>query len=989
MPKPRFSPRERADLARDLARRIRGEVRHDATSRALYATDASIYEVPPALVVIPRVAEDLQAVLDLARQHGLGVVARGAGTSLEGQTVGEGIQVDFSRHLNRVLAIDPEARQARVEPGLVLDDLNRALAPHGLMFGPDVATIDRATLGGMLGNNSSGARSLVYGKTVDHVLALRILLADGSVHDFDEKTAAGVQALLSGRGVGPELYRTVIGLVRELGPQILERFPRIMRRVSGYNLDEMLRGLTAVGLPVPAWSGLQAPQARPPGGFSLARLLVGSEGTLGLTLQATLNLVPRPQATGLLVGEFPSRDEALQANLALLELQPSALELMDRHLLDLAREQREMARHLSFLQGSPEAVLIAEFAGSAAELPGRLEEARRDLVARRLGTSWRILTEPREMESVWKVRKAGLPLLLGIPGRRKPIAFVEDTAVDPERLLEFVHRFDEIMEAHGTRAACYAHASVGCLHLRPMLDLKTAEDVGRMASISEAVTGLVMELGGALSGEHGDGRAHSLWLPRLFGNEIFEAFCAIKRAFDPQDLLNPGNIVGSPALTGNLRFGPNYRAVVPETLLDWSREGGFDLAVEQCNGAGVCRKTQAGTMCPSYMATRDEEHSTRGRANALRAALSGLLPAGSLTSARMREVMDLCLQCKGCKSECPSNVDLTKIKFEFQGQYYKEHPVPLRSRLFAHAETLARVGSALAPLSNLVLASPLWPVLARALGIAPQRRLPPYARTTFQAWWRRRPRQPESGRPRVALFVDTWANYNEPAVARAAVEVLEAAGFAVECARKVCCGRPAISKGLVESARRAVRRNLELLDPYARAGVPIVGLEPSCILTMRDESLCLEPGERADRVAQACFTFEEFLAERPLPLRSGPEQVLVHGHCHEKSLVGFGPLRRLLGQVPGLNIRELDAGCCGMAGAFGYEVEHYEMSQAIGQRVLFPAVLQAAGEGIPVVAPGTSCRHQVLEATGVRSLHPAEFLAGLLDGQGPGAPPAN
>ena len=706
---------------------------------------------------------------------------------------------------------------------------------------------------------------------------------------------------------------------------------------------------------------------------------MGSEGTLGLTMRATLNLVPRPEATGLLVTMFRTRDEALEANLALLELGPAAVELMDRFLLDLARKQREMSRHLAFLEGDPGAVMIAEFAGPAAELPARLSQARRHLEARKWGYAWREVQDPDLKTSVWKVRKAGLPLVLGIPGRRKPIAFVEDTAVAPERLLEFVHRFDEIMEAHGTEAACYAHASVGCLHLRPMLDLKDAEDVRRMASISEAVTELVMSLGGALSGEHGDGKAHSHWLPRIFGPRVYEAFRAVKRAFDPQNVMNPGNIVEAPALTENLRFGPSYRVELPKTALDWSAEGGFDLAVEMCNGAGVCRKTQTGTMCPSFMATHDEEHSTRGRANAIRAALSGALPPGALTSKRMFEVMELCLQCKGCKAECPSNVDLAKIKLEFLCQYYKENPVPLRTRLFANAELLARVGAALAPVSNWVLGSPLWPVLARAMGVAPQRRLPPYARPTFDTWWRRRPRRPRGDRPRVALFVDTWANYNETSVARSAVRVLEAAGFAVEPARKVCCGRAALSKGLVDPARRAARQNLDLLAPYAEAGIPVVGLEPSCILTVRDEYLWLEPGERSQRVAQACFTFEEFLADRPIPLRAGPARVLLHGHCHQKSLVGTGPVRRLLTQVPGLEVEEVDSGCCGMAGSFGYEAEHYAVSQEIAARVLFPAVKKAREAGMPVVASGTSCRHQVLEGTGVRSLHPAEFLAGLLE----------
>lgn len=969
MTTPSLTERERADLARDLADRMQGQVRADLTSRLLYATDASIYQVAPALVAIPKVPEDVAALLAVARERGVPVLPRGGGTSLEGQTTGPGIQVDFGPHLNRVLTVDPEARTAQVEPGLVLDDLNRALAPHGLQFGPDVATADRATLGGMIGNNSSGARSLVYGKTVDHVVALDVLLADGSQRRFAEKTRAGLEALLAGHGREPELYRTVVALTRELGPTIVERFPKILRRVSGYNLDEMLRGLRAVGDDVPEWPGEIAPGGRRPQGFSLAPLVVGSEGTLGITMQATLNCVPRPEATGLLVGMFRSRDEALEANLALLELQPHALELLDRMLLDLARRQREMSRHMTFLQGEPESVLLCEFAGSPEEVAGRLEGARRHLEARGLGYAHLAVTDVAVKNDVWKVRKAGLPLLLGIPGRRKPIAFVEDTAVAPQRLLPFVQRFDEIMAAHGTKAAYYAHASVGCLHIRPMLDLKDAEDVRRMGEISAAVTDLVLEMGGALSGEHGDGKAHSQWLPRLFGSEIHGAFERLKRTFDPQALLNPGNIVDAPPMTENLRFGASYKVQLPVLELDWTVEGGFDEAVELCNGAGVCRKLNAGTMCPSYMVTKDEEHSTRGRANALRNALSGQL---DLTSNRMHEVMDLCLECKGCKAECPSNVDLAKLKFEFLCQYWKKHPIPFRTRLFAHAETMSRLGAAFAPVSNWIAQGPLWPLLARVLGIAPERRLPPFARPTFEATWRPRP---ADDRPRVALFVDTWANYHETSVAGAAVKVLEAAGYQVELARKVCCGRPAISKGLVGPVRRATAQNLALLAPYAEGGIPVVGLEPSCILTMRDEMQWLHPGPKARAVASVCFTLEEFLADKELPLRARPGEVLLHGHCHQKALVGTAPVKAVLGKVPGLTVREVDSGCCGMAGSFGYEAEHYGISQAIGGRRLFPAVEEAKRNGWPVVAAGTSCRHQIREATGVRALHPAEFLA--------------
>lgn len=973
---------ERLDLARELASRLQGEVRFDRYSRALYSTDASIYEVEPLGVVVPRTLEDVVAAVEIAAGRGVPILPRGGGTSLEGQTVGAALQLDFSKHLHRVRRIEPQERWVEVEPGVIPDQLNRALAPYGLMFAPDVATADRACLGGMLGNNSSGVRSLVYGKTVDHVLALDLLTADGRVHCFEELSREALQELLTS---GDPLYGEIVDLTRRNAELIVERFPRILRRVSGYNLDEMVRGLRAAGWSeLPEWPGEQAPRARPPAGFSLARLVVGSEGTLGIILRARLHLVERPSASGLVVGHFEDLEQALEANQALLENRPgggvvlSACELMDRMLLELARRQAGISRHLGFVEGEPGALLVAELSGTAPEVEAAMERLAGFLQRRRLGYAWPRFTDPERKADVWKVRKAGLPLLLGMRGRRKPVAFVEDTAVPPARLVEYVRRLDELFADHGTRAAYYAHASVGCLHIRPLLDLKTAEDVRRMRHIAEAVCELVTEFGGALSGEHGDGRAHSMWLPRLFGDEVMELFRRVKQAFDPRNLMNPGNIVDPPGMTEHLRYGPGYRAVLPEVELDWSDQDGFDEAVERCNGAGVCRKLSWGTMCPSYMVTRDEEHSTRGRANALRAAMSGRLPRSELTSRRMYQVMDLCLECKACKAECPSNVDMARCKLEFLAQYYRRHPVPLRARLFAHVELLNRLGCATAPLSNRLLAGPLWRLLARGMGVAPERRLPPFARPTFQQWWRRRPPSPASDRPRVALFVDTFTNYNHPEIGQAAVRVLEAAGFRVEVARRVCCGRPMISKGLVDLARRRARRNLELLRPYTVEGTPVVGLEPSCILSMRDEYPFLVPGEPSRALARICLTLEEFLAGKPLPLAPRPGSLLLHGHCHQKALVGTAPALELLRSIPRAQVREVDAGCCGMAGSFGFEAEHYGISQAIGARRLFPAVLEEAERGGRVVAAGTSCRQQIQEATGVRAWHPAEILAEAL-----------
>ncbi|MBI3928326.1 MAG: FAD-binding protein [Armatimonadetes bacterium] len=953
-----------SEVESELRRLVKGEVRFDRYSQTLYSTDASIYQIPPLGVVVPRRPEDLQAVLDVAGRYGVPVLPRGGGTSLAGQTVGPAIQVDFSKHLNRVGPIAAEERWVEVEPGAVLGHLNAQLAAHGLMFAPDPATAEYACIGGALGNNSSGARSLVYGKTVNHVLELGVLTASGRTLQLREMDRPALESTVAGGdGVG-ELHRQIVELVRANADEILESFPRILRRVSGYNLDELLRGLRAAGYhELPEWSGAQAPQARVPGGFSLAPLMVGSEGSLAMITRARLNLVPRPQATGLLVCHFRSLEEALEGNQALLEMKPCASELMDRMLIDLARRQLEISRLMTFVEGEPEAILVGEFDGTESEVLARLQAARAHLRKKGLGYAHLVITDPAGMGAVWKVRKAGLPLLLGLPGRRKPVAFVEDTAVAPERLIEYVRRFDEIVREEGTTAAYYAHASVGCLHIRPLLDLKSAEDVERMGRLADRITDLVCEFGGSISGEHGDGLARGAWNEKLFGEPMYQVFRRVKAIFDPRNLMNPGKVVDSPEMTRNLRFGGEYRAEPPRLALDWSREGGFAEAVELCNGAGVCRKKNRGTMCPSYMVTCEEEHTTRGRANLLRAGLSGRLARGELTSRRMYDALDLCIECKGCKAECPSNVDMAKLKLEFLAGYYREHAVPLRTRLFGYADWLNRLGCALAPVSGWAAR---W--VAPLVGIHPERLLPPFARQTFWEWWRRRSRGP-GGTGVVALFVDTFTAYNYPEIGRAAVRVLESAGYRVEIADRVCCGRTMISKGLVEPARARARENLRRLRPYVERGIPIVGLEPSCILSMRDEYRDLVPGAETESLGRACLTFEEFLGDVELPLARCAEPILLHGHCHQKALVGTGPSLQLLRRLG--EVREVDSGCCGMAGSFGFEKEHYEISRAIGESRLLPAVRAHRGH---VVAAGVSCRQQVLHFAGVRAYHPAELL---------------
>lgn len=1008
-------------LADELRAAVRGDVLFDAVSRALYATDASIYQATPHGVVCPRDAEDVAAVLRVARRYGVPLLARGGGTSLAGQVVGRGIQLDFSRYMHRVLEVNAAEGWAWVEPGIVLDELNAQLAAYGLKFAPDVAPANRATIGGMIGNNSSGMYSLAYGKTIDHVLELRVMLADGSVAQFgplgdDELRAKLLLDNLEGRA-----YCTVRRLAREHAEEIDRRFPKLLRRVGGYNLDAFVPMTNHRPLAIDEQGHAESSENN--GGwpmvgrraFNMANIVVGAEGTLALVTAAKLRLVPRLAHTAIGILAFASLDEALAATLPCLACQPAAVELMDDILLGLTRASPQYARYLaSFVQGEPGALLQVEFFGDTPAAV-RADLDRLEAQVRAAGvppfTFTRAVT-PEARRAVLEVRKAGLPLLQSLSPDLKPETFVEDSAVAPERLRAYVQRFRQICAEHGVQVAFYGHASVGLLHARPLINLKRAEDVRTMRAIAEAIRDLVLEFGGALSGEHGDGMLRAEFNRALFGDALYEAFREVKRTFDPRGLLNPGKIVDAPPMDTQLRYGPGYRVRIPlETHFRFADTSGMAGAAELCNGNGLCRKTASGTMCPSYMVTRDEQHSTRGRANALRMVLSGALPPAELTGERMHAVMDLCLECKGCTGECPSRVNMTRLKSEWLTHYHAEHGVSLRTRLFANIRQLNRLGSALAPLANVLLALPGVPVLQeRLLGISRHRRLPTFARVPFHTWFARRQRPGVNPAARaVVLFPDTFTDYNEPQVARAAVRVLEAAGYRVLLpARRVCCGRPLISKGQLGGLRALAQQQLAALAPYLDAGLPIIGLEPSCILTFRDELPDMLDDPCAQTLARQSFLFDEFLADeiragrtqlsfqshndsKPQSTETNPLAVeslclrgnsdtrsfLLHGHCHQKALASTAPALALLRLIPGADVRELDSGCCGMAGSFGYEAEHYAISQAIGERVLLPAV-RALAPNTTVVALGASCRQQIADGTGWQARHLAEVLADAL-----------
>ncbi len=957
-----------------LRSETRAEIHFDPGMRGLYATDASLYQIEPLGVVLPRTVADTVATVRLAAEEGVPILPRGGATSLSGQTVGPAIVLDFSKYLNRIGVVDRDRMLVHVEPGVVLDQLDAHLKPLGLMFGPDVSTSDRATLGGMIGNNSAGARSLRYGKTVDHVHSVDVVLDDGTPATFGPLTPEELEETCRRDDRIGRLHRTVRDVVERHENAIRAHYPRILRRVSGYNLDEFVPGLPirAEGWPDEPWR------------FNLARLIVGSEGTLAVVTGATVKVVPRPASQGLVVLSFATIPAALDRLDEILQTGPVAVEMLDRTILELAAGNAEMARHLNFAEGCPEAVLAAQFySDSPDELSSRVEDLARRFEGRPHVLGVRKSLRDAAKDDFWKIRKAGLSLLMGMVGDAKPVAFVEDTAVSPEKLPAFHERFQRIVARHGTKAACYGHADVGCLHIRPVLNVKTLEGVETLKAIAREVADLVLEFGGAMSGEHGDGLARSRWNKLLFGPEVYAAFEAIKDAFDPQNRMNPGKVVAEPDLGANLRIGPDYHVEEPaDTAFDFTKQGGFARAIEMCSGVGVCRKTASGTMCPSYMVTRDEEHTTRGRANALRLVLSGQWPDG-FSNETLQEALDLCLQCKACKTECPSNVDLAKLKAETLYQKYKSQRVPLGSLMMANVHRLNAIGSMTAPLSNRMLQNRVfrW-VMEKVAGIDRRRILPMFAREHFRKWFRHHKADARAGtRGIVLLLDDCFTTYNTPEVGRAAVRLLEAAGYQVELAGLPCCGRPMISKGLLDPARALAERNVEALREHVRNGTPIVGCEPSCLLTLVDEYRDFRLGEVAHRVAESCQLVDAFLADRDrvpdLPLKARAGRVLLHGHCQQKALVGVSGTVAALSRVPELDIRVLDSGCCGMAGSFGYELGHYDLSAALANRVLLPAA--AADRAATLVAPGFSCRSQIHGLAGMTALHPVELLAEQID----------
>jgi FAD/FMN-containing dehydrogenase/Fe-S oxidoreductase len=979
------------ELARRLRGAVQGEVLFDRASRGRYSTDASIYQVEPIGVLVPRSHDDVRAAVELCRDLGVPILPRGGGSSQCGQTVGAALVIDGSKHLREVVAFDKEAMTVTVEPGIALDALNAWLRPHGVWFAVDVSTSAQATLGGMAGNNSCGSRSIAYGNMVHNVVAADAMLADGSEVWLgpDERMSSPpprVRGLMDG-------LRAIADRERD---EIARQVPKVMRRVGGYNLDVF------------------HPQSErpytPDGSVNWSHLLVGSEGTLAWTRTLTLKLSPLPKHKSLGVVSFPTLYKAMELTKHIVTLGPAAVELVDRTMIDLARSNPAFRPIIDgALVGEPDAILLVEFMGDDAESPRRRLD---DLVALMadLGLPGQVVRMPEAgaQKALWEVRKAGLNIMMSMKGDGKPVSFIEDCAVPLEHLADYVARLTAVFERHGTRGTWYAHASVGTLHVRPVLDMRR-DGAAKMRAIAEEAAAMVRQYKGAYSGEHGDGLVRTEWVAWQFGPRLTRAFEEVKAIFDPDGLMNPGKIVRGTKMDDArlFRYPPGYTSTKLDTVLDWSAwdvncdpvteavtapgsggdpAHGFAKAVEMCNNNGHCRKFDAGTMCPSYRVTRDEEHSTRGRANTLRLAVSGQLGA-DFASEAVREALDLCVSCKGCKRDCPTGVDMAKMKIEFAFHWQKKHGLSLKDKVVAHLPKWAPWAARFPFIANLRDSLPGAARLSERLaGLSAQRTLPQWRSDTFLS--SRAAQAAKVDRPDVVLWVDTFNNYHEPENAHAALRVLQAAGYRVAVARAfrndaerdrpLCCGRTYLGAGLVDEAKREARRMVEALAPYVSAGATIVGLEPSCLLSLRDEFLVMGLGDAAKTLSTRALMIEEFLARErqegrlKLALQALPQKrALVHGHCHQKAFDVLNPAVAVLKLIPGLQVEVIESSCCGMAGSFGYEAAHYDVSMKMAELSLLPAVREASDDTV-IVADGTSCRHQI--ADGTRASRPREAV---------------
>lgn len=934
-----------------LKHHVDGEVHFDEIHRRVYSVDASIYEVEPIGVVLPRSRQALVTTVKLAYEHGVPVIARGAATGITGGCLGQGLVIDTSKYLNRIIEIGED--YAICEPGVVQDQLNAALAPRNLRLGPDTSTGNRATLGGMLANNSAGAHSLLYGTMADHIKKVELVLSNGESINFSEVDAATWHAKCLQADTEGYLYREFRRLKEIYQEEIEQQFPHIPRCVSGYNLSALLT----------------------PDLFNPCRLIAGSEGTLGIATKIKVKTTKKHGHTGLCIVHFSEMEQAMQSIEPMLQWNPISLEMIDDKILEAGCRAPSLRNQMEWLQGHPKTIFVVELEGTPEEVRSKLEQFTLNMQQKAIGYAYTQMTEPQKKAQVWDVRKAGLGLLLSKRTYSRAIAFIEDISIHPNYLPAFMKEFCHYLSSVGKEAGIYGHVGAGCMHIRPYIDMRQQSERDLMKRIMRDVSDLVLKYKGAMSGEHGDGLVRSWLNKKMFGDRLYQAFVELKNAFDPKNGMNPGKIVEGPPFLSSLRQAPTEPI---ETFLDFTSEGGFDLAVDMCNGNGLCRKSEK-IMCPSFQVSNDEFLTTRARAQALHTALLTNRKE-ALASHDLYDVLDLCLECKGCKTECPSEVDMAKMKAEFLYQYQKAHGTSLRSWLFANIGQFNTIAAPIAPIANFLTNNVIGQTVLSWLGITPERMLPNLAKERFTHWYKKQ--NFNKKREQVVLYSDTFNEFYQPEIGQSAVKILNALGYEVIVPPWKCCGRVAFSKGLLSKAQKMATDVITMLASFAKKNLPIIGLEPSCLLMIKDDYQGLIPhNDSLKKVIAASTTFDEFLNQHldRFPLLSfvkhtSPVKVNLHGHCHQKALIGMEPTLNVLRTVPGFDVTEIPSGCCGLAGSFGYEKEHYEISMKIGELKLFPAVRAAATDSL-IVADGFSCRSQITHGTNRHAYHLAEALA--------------
>ncbi len=968
-----------ANLLNDL--KIKGEIFEDESRRLIYSTDASAYREIPVGVVWPEGEDDVISTVNFARRHSLSLIPRGAGTSLAGQVVGNGLVVDISRHMNRILEINAEERWVRVQPGVVLDELNLYLKPYDLFFAPETSTSNRCVIGGMIGNNSSGLHSLIYGTTREHLLSVRAVLSDGSIAEFGPLSDTEFATRCVGEKLENEIYKQIRTLLSD--PSRREKIDRgfpdaaVVRRNTGYALDVLKDSK--------AFDDMSRKD------FNFCRLIAGSEGTLTFVTEARLHLNPLPPAHKALVCvHFDSVMDAIKGNLVALKYKPGAVELMDKKILDLTKENIEQRKNRFFVKGDPGAILMIEFARDTMDEIKMLGEGlEKELRAKGLGYHFPVISG-EDIRKVWNLRKAGLGVLSNMTGDAKPVSVIEDTSVNPLKLESYITEFNHILERYKLDCVYHAHISVGELHLRPILNLKDPADVEMFHTIAEETAKLVKKFRGSLSGEHGDGRLRGEFIPLMVGDEIYQWFRDIKRTWDPECVFNAGKITDTPPMNTFLRYEPGKAEREIETVFDFSSSGGILRAVEKCNGTGDCRKSEliGGTMCPSFMATRNENTTTRARANILREYLTHSDKTNPFDHKEIYDVLDLCLSCKGCKSECPSSVDMAKLKAEFLQHYYDNNGIPLRTRLIAYITSLNKIGAFVPSVYNFFVGNKyVSGIIKKTIGFAEKRSIPLLYRQTFHSWTKKNLEKLNGGLPKEArivnLFADEFTEYNDTEIGIKAVKLLTTLGYRVAIPAHGESARTFISKGLLRTAKRKATRNINLLKDYIGTGSPLLGIEPSGILGFRDEYPDLVKGPLKDdalMIAENSFLIDEFLASemengniQKEAFTKASRTIKLHGHCQQKAVASTSPTLKVLSFPENYSAGEIPSGCCGMAGSFGFEKEHFDLSMKVGELVLFPAV-RNAGDDVIIAAPGTSCRHQIKDGTGRKALHPVEIL---------------